>query len=102
MLAFYTVVQCRPLQLVHEAIDFVQPGDDYTFINPDTCGGHDNMKYNLYHQDHHTEHLKMTASSTSFAQTIHIQLNSSGVYCMHKECSTAAIDTCCVQIQSKK
>ncbi|XP_065905002.1 uncharacterized protein [Dysidea avara] len=93
------IVQCRPLELVNEATDTVQLGDNYTIINTDPCRGHKNMSYRMYHQDHHTGSLKMITNSTSYTHTIHVQLDTSGVYCVHKECSTAGIDACCVQIQ---
>ena len=95
-------VPCRPLDRVYEAISAdIEPGHEYTFVNPPDSCREDNEVYSLYHEDHHTGTLKLIRNNTEYVHVIKVQLNNSGVYCTHKSCSAAPIDSCCIRIQSK-
>ena len=94
-------VSCKTLQEVENAVlEENIPGSSIDIYAPNLdCDCVKNSTYILLHQDHQTGELKVESRQQEYKFTIsNIQLNTSGVYCMYKQCAPEDKEKCCVRI----
>ena len=93
---------CTSLQEVEDAITEVQHGSSVVIYSPLTdCNDGDpsDDTYILLHQNHHTRELEEVSQQKGYKFTISdIQLNTSGVYCVYKQCAPEDKEQCCIRI----
>ena len=97
-----TLVQCMPKQQVEDATMVVQPGSSVVIVYSQTndhCSNSSDDTYILLHEDHRTGVLREISQQQNYTfQISAIQLNTSGVYCVYKQCASEHREQCCIRI----
>ena len=85
-----------------DATIVVQPGSSMVIVYSQTsrsCSNASNDSYILLQEDHHTGVLKEISRQQNHTfQISSIQLNTTGVYCVYKECAPEDMEQCCIRI----
>ena len=112
-LSFYCshTAQCRPRQEFRngafEAHDQMatmleNPGSSVSLNAPTdvNCSHPDNDSYALLHESHHDQQLRIITQQTANHKfTIsNVQLSTSGIYCVYKQCVPEDMEQCCIRI----
>ena len=89
-------------QQVEDATIEVQTGSgEVTFYSrtDNHCDNSGDDTYILLHEDHHTDMLKeISRQQNSTFQISAIQLKTSGVYCVYRQCAPKHKEKCCIRI----
>ena len=84
-----------------DATVVVQPGSSMVIYSEtsNSCSNTSNDNYILLHENHRTGVLNEIARQQNYTfQISAIQLNTSGVYCVYKECAPEDMEQCCIRI----
>jgi len=97
----FFIAACVPRQDVDDAIIRMNPGSNYIFRAgiDSTCSPSSDVTYILTHENHVTGRMEIVSQQQSHAFTIHVQLNTSGVYCAYKQCAPNDKEQCCIRIK---
>ena len=91
-----------PKQHTDNATFEVQPGSSVVIVYSHTasCTYTSNDYYILLHEDHDTGVLREVSRQQNHMFEISgIQLHTSGVYCLYKECAPEDMEQCCIRIK---
>ena len=99
---------CRPLQEIeNKQPREVRPGSRVKLLNtnPTLCGNDhsdDNVTYILVYQNPDNGTLERVHQQQHHrVMTPPIYLNTSGVYCVYRQCPTLQMDYCCIKVTGK-
>ena len=99
---------CRPLQEIqNEQPREVQPGSRVKLLETSQtrCEDehrNDNVSYILVYQNPNNRTLKQIDQQHHHrVMTPPIYINTSGVYCVYRQCPTAEMDHCCIKVAGK-
>ena len=104
MITFSPTAECRPLPLVRagaiEATIVPKLCSFMEIYSPENhCNQPNNNSYILLHENHHTGELDVVSQQEDYIFTIsNVQLNTSGIYCSHKQCAPENTEQCCIRI----
>ena len=91
-----------PRQEVEDATIVIQPGSSVVLVYSQTndhCSNSGDDIYILLFEDHHTGLLtEISQQQNHTFQISAVQLNTSGVYCVHKQCAPELREQCCIRI----
>ena len=99
--------QCRSLEVVRArtseadmATYSVDSGSTLEInSNENNCNQPGNNNYILLHQNHHTEELDIISQQQGHKFILsNVQLSTSGIYCIYKQCAPQEKEQCCVRI----
>ena len=100
-------VWCLPLQVVRGgtneadmATRLVDLGSTVEiYSNENDCNHPGNNNYTLLHDNHHTGELDTISQQEGYKFTLsNVQLNTSGIYCVYKQCAPQEKKQCCIRI----
>ena len=105
MVTFLSTAECRPLPLVRagaiETTIIPELGSSMEVHSPENhCNQPNNNNYILLHENHRTGELDVISQQEDYIFRIsNVQLNTSGIYCSHKQCAPEDMEQCCIKIR---
>ena len=64
------------------------------------CSNPNSSNYTLLQENHHTGRLDVISQQEDYTFTIsNVQFNTSGIYCVYKQCALEDMEQCCIRIR---